>query len=107
MRVLLTAQDLNVVTVDWSGGSQALYSQATTNTRLVGLEVAHFIHFLKDKFGLDPGDVHIIGHSLGSHTAGVCGVGGWVGVCKHVNMRGATSDKLDKAQHGDTHTRTH
>ncbi|XP_045115523.1 pancreatic triacylglycerol lipase-like isoform X2 [Portunus trituberculatus] len=73
VRALLTALDLNVVTVDWSGGSQALYSQATTNTRLVGLEVAHFIHFLKNKFGLDPRDVHIIGHSLGSHTAGYAG----------------------------------
>ncbi|KAG0719866.1 Pancreatic triacylglycerol lipase [Chionoecetes opilio] len=73
VRALLAAQDLNVVTVDWSGGSQALYSQATANTRLVALEVAHLIHFLQDKVALEPRHVHIIGHSLGSHTAGYVG----------------------------------
>lgn len=73
VRALLAYGDFNVVTVDWSGGSQALYSQATANTRVVGLEVAHFINWLKDNLDLDPGDVHIIGHSLGSHTAGYAG----------------------------------
>ncbi|XP_050691331.1 pancreatic triacylglycerol lipase-like [Eriocheir sinensis] len=73
VRALLAWRDLNVVTVDWSGGSQTLYSQATANTRLVGLEVAHFINFLKDEVDLEPRDVHIIGHSLGSHTAGYAG----------------------------------
>ncbi|XP_069948987.1 pancreatic triacylglycerol lipase isoform X2 [Cherax quadricarinatus] len=73
VRALLLYDDFNVVTVDWSGGSQALYSQATANTRVVGLEVAHLINWLKDNVGLDPTDVHIIGHSLGSHTAGYAG----------------------------------
>ncbi|XP_069170599.1 pancreatic triacylglycerol lipase isoform X1 [Procambarus clarkii] len=73
VRALLQYEDFNVVTVDWSGGSQSLYSQATANTRVVGLEVAHFINWLKDNVGLDPSDVHIIGHSLGSHTAGYAG----------------------------------
>ncbi|XP_071528841.1 pancreatic triacylglycerol lipase-like isoform X2 [Panulirus ornatus] len=73
VRALLVYGDFNVVTVDWSGGSQALYSQATANTRVVGLEVAHFINWLKDNLDLDPGEVHIIGHSLGSHTAGYAG----------------------------------
>lgn len=35
--------DFNVVVVDWAGGSLPLYTQATANTRLVGLEVAHFL----------------------------------------------------------------
>ncbi|XP_042207073.1 pancreatic triacylglycerol lipase-like [Homarus americanus] len=73
VRALLVYDDYNVVTVDWSGGSRALYSQATANTRVVGLEVAHFINWLKDNALLDPKDVHIIGHSLGSHTAGYAG----------------------------------
>ena len=70
VRALLSAGDFNVVTVDWSGGSQQLYSQATANTRLVGLEVAHFINWLKERRLLEPERAHIIGHSLGAHTAG-------------------------------------
>ncbi|XP_077289795.1 pancreatic triacylglycerol lipase-like [Arctopsyche grandis] len=62
--------DYNVVVVDWAGGSLPLYTQATANTRLVGLEVAHFLLQLQKYHGLNPGDIHIIGHSLGAHTAG-------------------------------------
>ncbi len=36
-----------MISVDWGGGSLPLYSQAAANTRLVGLEVAHFITLLK------------------------------------------------------------
>ncbi|ROT66864.1 putative pancreatic triacylglycerol lipase-like [Penaeus vannamei] len=72
-RAFLLHDDLNVVAVDWSGGSRALYTQATANTRLVGLEVAHLIRRLQDLAGLKPQDVHIIGHSLGAHTAGYAG----------------------------------
>lgn len=44
---LVKAGDFNVVIVDWAGGSLPLYTQATANTRLVGLEVAHFINTLQ------------------------------------------------------------
>lgn len=37
---LLDYGDFNVLTVDWGGGSDVLYSQAAANTRLVALEVA-------------------------------------------------------------------
>lgn len=37
---LLTHGDYNVIVVDWGGGSALPYSQATANTRLVGLEIA-------------------------------------------------------------------
>jgi len=50
-----------------------LYTQATANTRLVGLEIAHLIEKLRDDFELRPEDVHLIGHSLGAHTAGYAG----------------------------------
>nr|CAD7194230.1 unnamed protein product [Timema douglasi] len=72
-RELLKHADWNVVVVDWAGGSLPLYTQATANTRLVGLEVAYFINYLQSTFGLDPADVHLIGHSLGAHTAGYAG----------------------------------
>lgn len=44
---LVKAGDFNVVIVDWAGGSLPLYTQATANTRLVGLEIAHFINTLE------------------------------------------------------------
>ncbi|KAL7299142.1 hypothetical protein TKK_0007742 [Trichogramma kaykai] len=70
---LLKHGDYNVIIVDWAGGSLPLYTQATANTRLVGLEIAHLVKHLQKNYGLDPGDVHLIGHSLGAHTAGYAG----------------------------------
>lgn len=49
------------------------FVQATANTRLVGLEIAHLIKKLQQEHDLRPEDVHIIGHSLGAHTAGYVG----------------------------------
>ncbi|KAK7603674.1 hypothetical protein V9T40_003673 [Parthenolecanium corni] len=72
-REFLKHADWNVIVVDWAGGSLPLYTQATANTRLVGLEVAYFVNYLKDNHGLNPKDVHIVGHSLGAHTAGYAG----------------------------------
>lgn len=43
---LLLAGDFNVISVDWGNGSSAIYSQSASNTRLVGLEVAHLIEML-------------------------------------------------------------
>lgn len=44
---LLAHGDYNVIVVDWAGGSLPLYTQATANTRLVGLEIAHLIKHLQ------------------------------------------------------------
>ena len=44
---LLFHHDLNVIAVDWGGGSATMYSTSAANTRLVGLEIAHLIKFLK------------------------------------------------------------
>lgn len=60
---------MSVIVVDWAGGSLPLYTQATANTRLVGLELAYLIKKLRDEHGLRPEDVHLIGHSLGAHLA--------------------------------------
>lgn len=67
---LLTVRDYNVIWVDWTRGSLTLYTQAVANARLVGLELAFFINWLKQHQGLNPQDVHLIGHSLGSHVCG-------------------------------------
>ncbi|XP_011306820.1 pancreatic triacylglycerol lipase isoform X1 [Fopius arisanus] len=70
---LLKHGDYNVIVVDWAGGSLPLYTQATANTRLVGLEIAYLVKHLQTNYGLDTSDVHLIGHSLGAHTAGYAG----------------------------------
>ncbi|KAK4876324.1 hypothetical protein RN001_012746 [Aquatica leii] len=70
---LLKAEEQNVIVVDWAGGSLPLYTQATANTRLVGLELGYFINYLIKNHDVHPSDVHIIGHSLGAHTAGYAG----------------------------------
>lgn len=41
--------DYNVFAVDWGGGSLPLYTQATANSRVVGLELASFIQFISVK----------------------------------------------------------
>lgn len=70
VNALLKAGNYNVMWVDWADGSVAEYTQAVANARVVGLELANFINYLKNKMGLNPQDIHIIGHSLGSHIAG-------------------------------------
>lgn len=40
---------------------------------MVGLEIAFLIKKLQQEHDLRPEDVHIIGHSLGAHTAGYVG----------------------------------
>jgi len=70
---LLDILDVNVVRVDWSSGNGFPYEQATANTRVVGAQIALFIRRLRDQFYMNPADFHIIGHSLGAHTAGYAG----------------------------------
>lgn len=73
VNTLLKEGDYNVINVDWTGGSGASlidYAQATANTRVVGLELANFISYLKNNVDLILQDIHIMGFSLGSHIAG-------------------------------------
>lgn len=39
--------DYNIIIVDWSGGNKPPYYQATSNTRVVGAEVALIIESLE------------------------------------------------------------
>ncbi|XP_060604009.1 inactive pancreatic lipase-related protein 1-like isoform X2 [Ruditapes philippinarum] len=65
--------DYNVIGVDWSKGAKKLYPKAVANTRLVGAVVAQLIKVLLGKFEMDVKTLHVIGHSLGAHTAGYVG----------------------------------
>ncbi|KAK7115671.1 pancreatic lipase-related protein 2-like [Littorina saxatilis] len=60
----------NVIAVDWRKGAKGPnYFQAAANTRVVGAQIATLIKTL----GVDPANVHLIGHSLGAHVAGYAG----------------------------------
>ncbi|XP_022250239.1 pancreatic lipase-related protein 2-like isoform X2 [Limulus polyphemus] len=69
----LLHDDYNVIIVDWSGGNGLPYTQATSNTRVVGAEIALLISRLQEWLGVRQEDCHILGHSLGSHVAGYAG----------------------------------
>ncbi|KAM5322871.1 pancreatic triacylglycerol lipase [Glossophaga mutica] len=70
---MFQVESVNCICVDWKSGSHTAYTQASQNTRVVGAEVAYFISVLQSAFDYSPSNVHIIGHSLGSHAAGEAG----------------------------------
>ncbi|KAM8924745.1 pancreatic lipase-related protein 2-like [Pelodytes ibericus] len=72
-KAMLTVEDVNCFCIDWSGGSRTLYTQASNNVRVVGAEIAYFVNTLVNIMKYSPSQVHIIGHSLGSHIAGEAG----------------------------------
>ena len=65
--------DMNVIVVDWSGGSFDPYDQAVANTRVVGAVISELVIALHNTTQLDYSNVHLIGHSLGSHICGFAG----------------------------------
>ncbi|XP_027707400.1 pancreatic triacylglycerol lipase-like [Vombatus ursinus] len=70
---LFKVEEVNCICVDWKKGSRTLYTQASQNIRVVGAEIAYFVDYLKTELGYSLSNVHIIGHSLGSHVAGEAG----------------------------------
>lgn len=73
VRALLRHGDYNVIRVNWGAGSLPMYFTASANTRVVGLEIGYLVNFLIDNYGVDPANVHLLGHSLGSHVSGYAG----------------------------------
>ncbi|XP_781220.4 inactive pancreatic lipase-related protein 1 [Strongylocentrotus purpuratus] len=73
MKNALVDKNTNVIMVDWEeGAGRYNYAQSRANTRVVGLDIGKLIDVLKGK-GASYGSMHIIGHSLGAHTAGYAG----------------------------------
>ncbi|KAM9197643.1 pancreatic lipase-related protein 2-like [Dugong dugon] len=70
---MFTVEEVNCICVDWKKGSRTTYSQAVQNIRVVGAEIAFLIQVLSTEVGQGPENVHLIGHSLGSHAAGEAG----------------------------------
>lgn len=65
----LIKNDYNLILVDWSKKANVMYFEAAKSSGSVGSSIADFL--IKLKIQLD--NVHIIGHSLGSHVAGFVG----------------------------------
>lgn len=64
----------SVVVIDWGKGSNPPYTQAVANIRLVGVITANVINMMYEELNMKNLDnVHIFGHSLGSHLAGYAG----------------------------------
>lgn len=63
-----------VVIVDWHKGAAApLYLEASTNTQLVGRQIAVFVQKLISSRNIKAKDVHLLGFSLGAQVSGFAG----------------------------------
>lgn len=65
----------NVIALDWSSTAQLPFPIATDVGRLdaLSVHVARFIIGLSNTSGIPLNRIHIIGHSLGAHLAGLTG----------------------------------
>ncbi|KAL1117635.1 hypothetical protein AAG570_003950 [Ranatra chinensis] len=64
-------RDYNIISVDWSSFAVDLYSMARIGVDIVAPSVADLYDYVVDEMGAHPSDVHVIGHSLGAHVAGI------------------------------------
>ncbi|CAF1315271.1 unnamed protein product [Adineta ricciae] len=69
---LLKQEDMNVITVDWSGGNQFPYGQAVANTVIVAAVIRQLLQAMVNA-GAKPQQMHLIGHSLGAHVSSYVG----------------------------------
>ncbi|XP_046666900.1 pancreatic triacylglycerol lipase-like [Homalodisca vitripennis] len=69
----LLAEDLNIIAVNWARMAQTFYPLSRSAVSPVGRYTAKFVDFLALEMGVSPASVHLLGHSLGAHIAGVVG----------------------------------
>ncbi|XP_014800695.1 PREDICTED: pancreatic lipase-related protein 3-like, partial [Calidris pugnax] len=72
-QLLLEVENINCIAVDWKDGAKGTYVSAVNNIRVLGAEIAYFLKILQNNFRYLLGKIHLIGHSLGAHTAGEAG----------------------------------
>ncbi|XP_007667689.2 lipase member I isoform X2 [Ornithorhynchus anatinus] len=73
VQLLLKADDINVIVVDWVRGATTLYyPHAVKNTKNVSEILAEYILKLKTQ-GVSLDNIHMIGLSLGAHICGFVG----------------------------------
>lgn len=69
---LLKSEDMNVIAVDWSGGNRFPYNQAVANTVIAAAVTRQLLETIIAK-GVQPQQIHLIGHSLGAHISSYVG----------------------------------
>ncbi|XP_016951067.1 phospholipase A1 [Drosophila biarmipes] len=72
-KAFLSHGDYNVIIVDWARARSVDYATSVMAVASTGKKVANMINFLKDNYGMNLGDLYVIGHSLGAHVAGYAG----------------------------------
>nr|CAI5822594.1 unnamed protein product [Callosobruchus analis] len=66
--------DYNVFVYDWYAvGGSCEYLHVLDELEEVGKYYAKFLDYLVDHLGVNPKDIHLIGHSLGAHVSGFAG----------------------------------
>ncbi|KAH0623721.1 hypothetical protein JD844_006801 [Phrynosoma platyrhinos] len=71
--LLVDVENINCIAVDWEEGAKCTYFTAASNIRVLGAVIAYFLNTLRKMYLYCPSNVHLIGHSLGAHTAGEAG----------------------------------
>ncbi|XP_054840119.1 pancreatic lipase-related protein 2-like [Eublepharis macularius] len=71
--LLANVENINCIAVDWEEGAKCTYFIAASNSRVLGAEVAYLVNTFTKMYKYCPSEVHLIGHSLGAHTAGEAG----------------------------------
>ncbi|XP_054261983.1 lipoprotein lipase-like [Macrosteles quadrilineatus] len=69
----LQAYDANVIAIDWSKMAYQFYPISRVAVDPVGRYLAQFVDWLVTDVGVPPSSLHLVGHSLGAHIAGVAG----------------------------------
>lgn len=69
----LRAENVNIIAVDWYPLSQLFYLLARSAVSPIGYYTASFVDFLVLDVGVTSNSIHVVGHSLGAHIAGVVG----------------------------------
>lgn len=72
----LESSDVNVISVDWSTGSDRIsinYGKSEEDVKTYGKILASFLDFLQSHYNNTFDRTTIVGHSLGAHLAGIAG----------------------------------
>ncbi|KAJ8704793.1 hypothetical protein PYW08_012113 [Mythimna loreyi] len=102
----LSAEDVNVIVVDWSAGAGSInYWTAMTNSVPSGESVGRFINWLNTATGAVPTMYHLVGHNLGGHQVGIAArnVQGTVAYITALDpsLLGWTGQNVDKLRSSD------